>query len=102
MSLENTMTMKVLEYESKIIEAKSNIIVAEAKGDSWIQRSWRPVTMLTFLGLVVGDSFGLLATPLAPQAWTLLQLGLSGYMVGRSGEKITKVIGQMKRGDHYQ
>ena len=44
--------------------------------------------MLSFLGLVVADSFGLLATPLAPEAWTLLQVGLGGYVVGRSAEKV--------------
>ncbi len=44
--------------------------------------------MLTFLGLVLADSFGILANPLAPQAWTLLQLGIGGYVVGRSVEKV--------------
>ena len=48
--------------------------------------------MLTFLVLAVGDSLGLLATPLRDEAWALLQLGLGGYVVGRSGEKIAKVI----------
>jgi len=43
--------------------------------------------MLVFLGLVVADSFGWLPNPLPPQAWTLLQIGLGGYVVGRSVEK---------------
>ena len=72
------------EYETKLLDAKASIITAEAKGGSWIQRSWRPITMLTFLALVVCDSFGLLSTPLAAEAWTLLQIGLGGYVVGRS------------------
>ena len=71
------------------LEAKRDIIVAEARGDSWLQRSWRPITMLTFLVLVCADSFGWLANPLADQAWTLLQIGLGGYVVGRSAEKVT-------------
>ena len=78
------------EYEKRLLDAQTKIITAEAQGDSTIQRVWRPITMLVFLGLVVCDSFGLLATPLAPEMWTLLQLGLSGYVVGRSGEKIVK------------
>ncbi|KRT55049.1 hypothetical protein Ga0074115_11321 [endosymbiont of Ridgeia piscesae] len=45
--------------------------------------------MLTFLALVVFDSFGWLANPLADEAWTLLQIGLGGYVAGRSAEKIT-------------
>ena len=44
--------------------------------------------------LVVGDTFGLFASPLKDEAWTLLQIGLGGYVVGRSGEKIAKVLQQ--------
>src|SRR5210317_114647 len=83
---------QVMSYENKLLEAKSSIIVAEAQGQSWLQRSWRPITMLVFLCLVVADSFGWLANPLADQAWTLLQIGLGGYVVGRSVEKITPKI----------
>lgn len=79
--------LKFMEYEQQLLESKTSIVVAEAQGGSWLQRSWRPITMLTFLALVVGDSFGLLATELAPEAWTLLQIGLGGYVVGRSVEK---------------
>jgi hypothetical protein len=95
-------TLRVLEYEQRLLESRASIITAEAKGDSFLQRSWRPITMLTFLALTVGDSLGWLPNPLAPQAWTLLQLGLGGYVVGRSGEKITKAIGAMKAKDHYE
>jgi hypothetical protein len=46
--------------------------------------------MLTFLVLVVFDSFGWLPSKLAPQAWILLQIGLGGYVAGRSAEKMTQ------------
>jgi hypothetical protein len=39
---------------------------------------------------VVMDSFGLLSYRLSGEAWLLLQIGLGGYVVGRSGEKIVK------------
>ena len=80
-----------LEQKGDLEELRSSmqVIVAEAAG-SWLQRSWRPITMLTFLVLVVCDSFGLLAFRLADQAWSLLQIGLGGYVIGRSGEKIMK------------
>ena len=84
-------------YESELLEAKSTIINAEAKSESWIARNWRPITMLTFLALVLCDSFGLLISPLAPEAWTLLQIGLGGYVVGRSTEKSMKMWRDMKR-----
>lgn len=90
--MEQATTLKMMEYESQLLESKTKIISAEATGASWIQRNWRPVTMLTFLVLVVGDSLGLLPTPLAEEAWTMLQIGLGGYVVGRSGEKIAKVM----------
>ena len=48
--------------------------------------------MLVFLALVVCDSFGWLQNRLAEQAWTLLQIGLGGYVVGRSAEKVTTGI----------
>jgi hypothetical protein len=46
--------------------------------------------MITFLFLVVMDSFGLLSFRLSSEAWLLLQIGLGGYVVGRSGEKIVE------------
>lgn len=82
------------QYEQQLLDAQARIITAEAQGGSWIQRNWRPITMLTFLVLVVCDSFGLLKQPLAPQMWTLLQLGLGGYVVGRSVEKTAVPVAQ--------
>ncbi len=81
-----------LSYEMKRLEAKTAIILAEANSASWITRNWRPVTMLTFLALVVLDQTGMLAFRLADEAWTLLQIGLGGYVVGRSVEKITPAV----------
>src|SRR5579872_4338885 len=86
--LQNQVSLKVLDYESQLLKAQADIIKAEAAGSSWIQRTWRPITMIVFLVLVICDSFGWLKTPLAPQAWTLLQIGLGGYTAGRSLEKI--------------
>ena len=87
-ALENAVSLKVVQYEAKLLESQASILITEANGQSWLQRSWRPVTMLTFLVLVVCDSFGWLANPLAPEAWTLLQIGLGGYVTGRSAEKM--------------
>ena len=55
--------------------------------------------LLAFLALVVLDSFGLLAFRLADETRLLLQIGLGGYVAGRSAEKITgQVIGaRMKK-----
>jgi hypothetical protein len=89
-AVENELLAKVIDYETKLLQGKTAIITAEATGQSWIQRNWRPITMLTFLALVVLDSFGLLHSELAPEAWMLLQIGLGGYVAGRSAEKVTQ------------
>lgn len=100
LELQTTFLTQALDYESDQLKAKAAIITAEAQADSWITRSWRPITMLTFLVLVVCDSFGWLASPLAPEAWTLLQLGISGYIVGRSAQSVTKnIAGALKKKD---
>lgn len=83
---------RVFDYEKEALAGQQAIVAAEAKSEHFLVAAWRPITMLTFLVLAVGDSLGLLATPLRDEAWGLLQLGLGGYVVGRSGEKIAKVM----------
>lgn len=83
---------RVFDYEKEMIKGQQAVVTAEAKSEHFVVAAWRPITMLTFLVLAVGDSLGLLATPLKDEAWMLLQLGLGGYVVGRSGEKIAKVM----------
>ena len=83
---------RVFDYETSRIEGQQKIVAAEAQSEHFIVAAWRPITMLTFLALAVGDTVGLFATPLRDEAWALLQLGIGGYVVGRSGEKIAKVV----------
>jgi len=94
LEIQTEFLVQALDYEQEQLKQQSAIILAEAKSDSWLTRSWRPITMLVFLALVVGDSLGLLASPLAPEAWTLLQLGIGGYIVGRSAQGVAKNVTQ--------
>ena len=71
----------------KELEASTQTILAEMSG-SWLQRNWRPLSMLTFLVLICADSFGLLEFRLSNEAWIVFKIGLGGYVVGRSAEKI--------------
>ena len=89
LELQTTFLVQALDYEQEQLKSKTAIIMAEANSQSWLARSWRPITMLTFLFLVVADAFGALPFRLAGEAWTLLQIGLGGYVVGRSAEKVT-------------
>lgn len=86
---------KVLSQQSGELDAlKADIIQTEAKGN-WLQRSWRPILMLLF-GFVVlyskfiAPAFNLPNAELEPEFWELLQIGIGGYVVGRSAEKIIK------------
>jgi len=83
---------RVFDYEAETLKAKAGIVQAEAQSEHWITATWRPITMLTFLALAVGDSMGWLPNPLRDEAWTLLQIGLGGYVVARSGEKIVTAV----------
>jgi len=86
---------RVFDYEQETLKARAGIVQAEAQSEHWVTATWRPITMLTFLALAVGDSLGWLPNPLrdeAWEAWTLLQIGLGGYVVARSGEKIVTQI----------
>ena len=96
--LETELAQRLLDYEQRLLDAQRQAIVAEAQGEGWLQRSWRPITMLTMLALVVLDALGLLSRPLPEQAWTLIQIGVGGYVVGRSAEKLAARIARVKGG----
>ncbi|MCO1335182.1 holin family protein [Microbulbifer sp. OS29] len=76
------------------LQSATQVITAEASGESWLQRNWRPVTMLTFVGLIVAHWLGWTAENLSEdQTLALLEIvkiGLGGYVVGRSAEKAAK------------
>lgn len=78
------------------ITAASNIITAEANSESWLARNWRPILMLTFGALIVARWFGWAAPNLSEaeylKLWDIVQLGIGGYVIGRSGEKIIPAI----------
>ena len=82
---------QLIENKSSELEASAKIVLAEAQG-SWLQRNWRPLLMVTFAGLVVAHWFGLTA-PNIPESvqnslLNIVMVGVGGYVVGRSGEKI--------------
>jgi len=85
---------KVLkEKELELQRMQTEIILAEAKGN-WLQRSWRPILMLSFGFIIIYTKFisqlstSLITPVLEPEFWELLEIGIGGYVIGRSGEKI--------------
>ena len=94
--IENDTTLKIVEYEGKLLEARSSVIMAEVSSDSWLAKNWRPVTMLTFVGITVTYWLGYTPPNATPEdidnIFMLIKLGLTGYVVGRSAEKVADVV----------
>lgn len=90
---------KMIEQESELNKARGAIIVAEAQSTSWITANWRPVTMLTFVGLVVAKWLGFTMEGVDPalelELMSLIKIGLGGYVVGRSAEKVLPNIAEI-------
>ncbi|NDG52013.1 MAG: hypothetical protein EBY39_03155 [Flavobacteriia bacterium] len=93
---------KVLkEQQLELQRLQTEIIVAEAQGN-WLQRSWRPILMLAFGFIViyvkfVAPLFGLPIPELENEFWNLLQIGIGGYVIGRTGEKMIKEYASTKK-----
>ena len=85
---------KVLEFQLKFAKLQASVIQSEATGESWLQRNWRPITMLNFLALINLSLFGFVNS-LPDNIWTLLELGLGGYVIGRSVEKVSKTVAEV-------
>lgn len=94
LKLYNELVKIYMESSNKLIESSSQIIIAEANGN-WIQRSWRPILMLLFGVIVLISVFTETSLNQVPSDfWDLLQVGIGGYIGGRSLEKIADVAGK--------
>lgn len=94
-------TLELEKLNTEVTKYQSNIIVAEAQSGSWLVRSWRPMLMCVFGGIIIYD---LIAVPLfglpvvgdtkvvPPEIWSILKIGIGGYIGGRSLEKIADKI----------
>ena len=88
----------MLEHEQTANQLARDVVVAEAKSDHWVTSAWRPIVMLMF-AVMIGNNYiiapyldAIFGTSvmfdMPEQAWSLLSVGLGGYVLGRSGEKI--------------
>ena len=92
----NVIKQILIQKELELQKMQTEIILAEAKGN-WLQRSWRPILMLAFGFIVIyvkflAPLFDLKIPELENEFWNLLQLGIGGYVIGRSAEKISQNI----------
>ena len=95
LKLETALMSQTLAYEQKLAESQASVLVAEATSNSWLTRTWRPITMLTFVFLIVWSQFTGMEIP--PDLWFVVKLGLGGYLGGRSVEKSVGAITEVMK-----
>ena len=97
--LQNNLAIELLKADWSVVQKQFDVIIAEAQGN-WLQKSWRPILMLSIVAIVVNNYilfpyfslFGASATllELPDKLWNLLTIGVGGYVVGRSAEKVVE------------
>lgn len=91
------LTRAICRQEEELLRSQASIIAAEAAGN-WLQRSWRPIVMLVFTSIVLLGTFTTI--PLLSDTsrfWDLLEIGIGGYVIGRSAEKVVNVLTPRKK-----
>jgi len=93
--------LKLLELqqagELKEIDAAMQVVASEAQSEHWLTANWRPLLMTTFTAIIFNNYLlapylqaitgaSVLLT-LPPDMWTVLEIGIGGYILGRSAEK---------------
>ena len=90
------MVMALLSQQASLNAAAGDIIKAEAQSERWLAACWRPILMLTFGALIVARWLGWSAPGISEaevlKLWDIVQLGLGGYVIGRSIEKVAPQI----------
>lgn len=88
-------TLALLNQGSEELRGAVEIIKAEAQGESWLQRNWRPGLMVWFAGLIGAHWLGYtpdnLPAETVAQLLDIVQVGVGGYVIGRTVEKAAKV-----------
>lgn len=89
--LKADVTTAMLDQGDRELQGAVDLIRAEAQGESWLQRNWRPMLMLWFAGLIGAHWLGF-TPPNMPEETVLslldiVKLGIGGYVIGRSVEK---------------
>jgi hypothetical protein len=85
-----------LDADVKLKLAAAGIVQAEAASGNLLTSAWRPILMLTFGALIVARFLGWTAPGITEveyvKLWDIVQLGLGGYVIGRSVEQTARVI----------
>jgi hypothetical protein len=92
---------QILQSGTEELKAAASIVEAEAKSN-WFAASWRPLLMyvmifILIINYIVAPAIKaltgvMIGFELPGDVWTLLNIGLGGYVVGRSGESIARTL----------
>ena len=104
--VEREVKLALLEHTDSLEQMRGKIVLSEAKSSSWLTASWRPLLMMVIVAIVAVNYLIFpilnlfieqeLMIDLPLELWNLLQIGVGGYIVGRSGEKmVDKWKGQL-------
>jgi len=98
LDVEREIKLALLEHTDSLESLRGQIVLEEAKSSNWLTASWRPLLMMVIIAIValnylifpvanmfMGTAY---AIDLPVELWNLLQIGVGGYIVGRSGEKM--------------
>ena len=99
LELQNNLAIELLKADWSAVQKQFDVIITEAKGN-WLQKSWRPILMLSVVAIVVNNyiifpyvqlfGFKAVLLELPEKLWNLLTIGVGGYIVGRSAEKVAE------------
>lgn len=97
--LETKVTQVVYSYAGELAQQQAEIVMKETQGN-WLQRSWRPLVMLAFAGVVLlGTVVDIPYLENDSKFWNLIEIGLGGFVVGRSIEGAGRLLpGKKKKG----
>ncbi len=102
-TVKNRLEVNLAKLDAEFAQVQSKVIIAEAQSESWITRTWRPLTMLAFVSLPFLVLFGLDPAPLAgvpDLVWKIIWTGLGGYIGGRTVEKTApKIVSALRSRD---
>lgn len=97
--VQSQVMIQVMELERATIQAQRDVLLAEVNGESWLQRNWRPLTMLSFVVILLNNfvlvpyakvwAVELPMLEIPPGMWSLLTVGIGGYIASRGIEKVT-------------
>ena len=92
---------QLLQSNTQELQAAAKIIEAEAKA-GWFASSWRPLLMYVLIFILVWNyvigpvikvfTGAVISFELPGDVWTLLNVGLGGYVVGRSAESVARTL----------